>query len=203
MRDRDIRQELTRSLEILHQDEPDTLIINELGVCQGQVRIDLAVVNGLMIGYEIKSERDTLERLPVQAQVYSRAFDEVSIVINEKHLSGIQEIIPEWWGVLVAGEMAGRVVLEPARPTSLNPHVDVLAVLQFLWRDELLEVLEANNLARGMRNKSRQAMCHKIAEKLSEDRIKSIVRQSLKSRVSWRSDPQQRSSDVRSRLVSR
>ena len=49
------------------------MILDELGICRGRVRIDLTVVNGLLHGYEIKSERDTLARLETQADLYGRA----------------------------------------------------------------------------------------------------------------------------------
>ena len=34
--------------------------VEELGVCRGRVRVDVAVVNGTLHGYEIKSDRDSL-----------------------------------------------------------------------------------------------------------------------------------------------
>src|SRR4051812_45593489 len=80
MRDYDIRQELRQRLRKEHEGDPETLVIEELGLCQGQVRADIAVINGFMHGYEIKSERDTLERLPRQREVYEQCFDAVTLV---------------------------------------------------------------------------------------------------------------------------
>ena len=50
---------------------PDTILIEELGLCQGLARIDLATVSGVLHGYEIKSNRDRLSRLASQAETYS------------------------------------------------------------------------------------------------------------------------------------
>jgi len=58
MREIDIRRALLADVRQRHRDEPDTLIREELGVCQGIARVDLAVVNGSVHGYEIKSEQD-------------------------------------------------------------------------------------------------------------------------------------------------
>ena len=48
----------------MHRSEPNTVFLEELGLCQGDARVDYAVINGAMNGYEIKSDRDKLVRLP-------------------------------------------------------------------------------------------------------------------------------------------
>jgi len=63
MRDIDVRRKLRVEVERSHECEFDTLIVEELGLCQGIARVDLAVVNGSVHRYEIKSESDTLTRL--------------------------------------------------------------------------------------------------------------------------------------------
>ena len=80
IKDIDIRQVLLKKLSAEYRYDPDTIIIEELGLCQGEARIDLALVNGFIHGYEIKSERDTLERLPSQIEIYCRTLDTVTIV---------------------------------------------------------------------------------------------------------------------------
>jgi len=60
------------------------------------------VVNGKLHGYEIKSDADTLKRLPAQAEVYSAVFDLVTIVVGEHHLDTVRAIVPEWWGIVKA-----------------------------------------------------------------------------------------------------
>ena len=70
------------------QNDPQTLIVEELGIRQGAARVDVAVVNGSLHGYEIKSARDTLERLPKQSELYSSVFDTITLVTAENHLMG-------------------------------------------------------------------------------------------------------------------
>ena len=64
LRNRHLRQHIARE---------DVLIIDELGLAHAQSRIDLAVFNGHLHGYEIKSAGDTLERLPRQLSFYTDA----------------------------------------------------------------------------------------------------------------------------------
>jgi hypothetical protein len=47
-------------------------------------------------GYELKSERDTLERLPLQARIYSRVFDRVTLVTGLRHAGAAEDRIPGW-----------------------------------------------------------------------------------------------------------
>jgi hypothetical protein len=99
MRDKDVRQALCDSVlaEIVKSDD-STRIVHELGVCQGYSRIDVAAVNGKLWGFEIKSERDTLERLETQIGYYGRVFDYLTIVVADKHLDRAEGIIPANWG---------------------------------------------------------------------------------------------------------
>ena len=77
-------------------------IFEELGVRHGAARIDIAVINGFMHGYEIKSDSDTLERLPGQMNEFNAVFDKMTLVVGKRHLYDAINIIPDWWGIIVA-----------------------------------------------------------------------------------------------------
>jgi hypothetical protein len=70
----------------VHSDNPDTRVVEEMGVCAGWLRVDIAASNGEPVGSELKSDRDTLQRLPFQSEIYSRVFDRVELVAGEPHL---------------------------------------------------------------------------------------------------------------------
>jgi hypothetical protein len=70
-----IRPALRSRLLVEHAHDPETVLIEELGLRRGLVRVDIAVVNGLLHGYEIKSDRDSLRRLAKQVDVYSAVLD--------------------------------------------------------------------------------------------------------------------------------
>ncbi len=102
MRDQDVRDEVWRWLDAAHGNDPDTLMLNELGLANGSTRIDIAVINGQIEGYELKSERDTLERLPAQRDLYNKVLDRISLVVAENHRDAAEKIVPKWWGLAVA-----------------------------------------------------------------------------------------------------
>jgi hypothetical protein len=72
-----------------------------MDVCSGCARIDIAVINGKIHGFEIKSEQDNLERLPSQVELYNNVFDTITIVAAENHFNKLNEIIPKLGGTML------------------------------------------------------------------------------------------------------
>ena len=68
---------------------PDTLVIDELGLAHARSRIDVAVINGCIHGYEIKSAKDTLDRLDAQIDIYRQTLQKLTIVAAPKHVAGV------------------------------------------------------------------------------------------------------------------
>jgi hypothetical protein len=187
MRDIDIRRALLAEIEDRHRGEPDTVIRQELGLCQGFARVDLAVVNGSVHGYEIKSEHDTLARLAGQAEIYNRTLDFVTIVTAATHATKINNTVPSWWGILNAVQDGDEVRLDISREASQNPGIDPYALAQLLWRDEALQALLDRRLATGMRSKPREELWRRLASELTLEELGHIVRDRLKHRADWRS----------------
>jgi len=191
MRDRDIRSHLMTELRSNH-DLGDTLLIDELGLCQGNARIDIAVVNGTLSGYEIKSEADTLYRLPHQVSVYSKILDYVTIVVSRPHLKKIADAVPEWWGITEAVSEKGQLAFHEVRLALSNPSIDPFSLVQLLWRDEVLAILTDLGFTKGLSGK-RELLWKKLVEAQTLEELKCRVRQTLKLREGWRVDPLQTS----------
>jgi len=186
MRDIDIRRALRREIDRLHGDDPDTSTVEELGLCQGTVRVDMAIVNGTIHGYEIKSQHDTLARLAGQCAVYSQALDLVTIVTAPAHSLKIAGLVPEWWGTWIAVQSGTEVRLETIREPRKNPQISAFAQAQLLWRQEALLALQSRGLAAGMKSKPRRELWNRLASELTVEELGAIVRQSLKRRGDWR-----------------
>jgi hypothetical protein len=186
MRDIDIRNKLSREMERKHRGT-DTRIVHELGLCQGMARIDIAVVNGTVHGYEIKSEQDTLVRLPGQVKIYSRTLEFVTIVTAPGHALKISNLVPTWWGIWIADEGGDGVRFEPEREPLPNPNIDAFALVQLLWREEAFQVLNERGLSRGLRSKPRGDLWRKLASELTIEDLAAVVRGCLKLRdAAWR-----------------
>lgn len=188
MRDRDVRASVWRWLEIAHAGDPNTLMLDELGISNGATRIDIAVINGEIEGFELKSERDTLDRLPAQRDLYNKVLDRVSLVVAENHRDAALEIIPSWWGLAIASTYEGLVHVTRERVPETNPDLDAATVASFLWRDEALAILDRYEAARGVRSKPREFLYQRLADVLAVDVLRAEVRTTLKARAGWRVD---------------
>lgn len=193
MRDADVRRILRDHLQATQIVGHDARLVEELGLCKGSIRADIAVVNGILKGYEIKSEKDTIARLKTQASVYSQVFDTVTLVVAERHLNKAMRLVPDWWGIEVASleKSSATVKLEPLRNEQLNSEVDACKLVQLLWRDEVLSILQNTGAAPALSSKPRAYLWRSLAESMPLCDLKSAVRLTLKNRKEWRSDEQQ------------
>lgn len=186
MYDFDIRLPLKKYLS---QEYANTksIIIDEFCICWGDARVDLAVVNSKFHGYEIKSDNDTLERLPRQIDFYGKVFDTMSIVCSKKWVSRARGLIPYWWGIIIAEEdSSGQVILHRRRKEYLNKKTDTRSILELTWKNEAIGILAQHNAARGFRNKPRYDIWDHIMEILDKKSIHKAVRESIRERIEWR-----------------
>lgn len=196
MRDHDVRVALRARLMGEHSAELEqTLLVDELGLC-GAARVDVAVVNGSLTGYELKSARDKLDRLPNQVATYGRVVDYACLVVASTHLDRARVMLPAWWGILVAREATGGVVLTHQRKARGNPAVDAGSLAQLLWREEALAILTRRSLDAGVRGKPRHVLWERLAAELKLDELRDEVRATLRARRGWRENPAQRESDA-------
>lgn len=186
MRDFDIRRVLCARLREKHQDHLETLIIEELGLCQGRARVDVAVVNGSLHGYEIKSECDTLQRLKRQREIYNSSLDAVTIVAARRHVESISHLVPVWWGIVAVACNDGTVTLTDVRDAGKNPDVDASAIVQLLWREEAMTLLAELGLSEGLSGKPRRVLWARLVEKVSHGDLAARIRQTLRDRSAWR-----------------
>jgi hypothetical protein len=144
----------------------------------------------MLHGFEIKSERDTLKRLPEQAMVYNRIFDRVTLVSSPKHIEKGDDIVPGWWGLMEArpAKRSSSAALKTIRPAVRNHSPEPRAVVQFLWREEALEELTKLDAAKGVLSKPKAYLWDRLVEITTKEALLRIVRTRLKIRDGWRVD---------------
>jgi hypothetical protein len=182
LNDSAIRAVLRARLFDEHSHDNNAVILDEMGLLRGQVRVDLAVVNGQLHGYEIKSDRDSLRRLKQQVMVYGGVFDQLTLVVGDRYAAEAFRVVPSWWGILHAVMLDNSVVLRELRAPSCNPNRDSRAIAELLWSAQALALLESRNAARGMRGKSRCVLWDRISEQFHIDEISAAVREGIKAR---------------------
>ena len=158
-------------------------IFEEFGVCHGTARIDIAVINGVMQGYEIKSDRDTLERLPEQMIEFNAVFDNLTLVVGKRHLYKAIHIVPDWWGIILAKiDTNSRIIFHTIREATNNTEQVRISIARLLWREEALQILEERNKAKGIRSKTREFIYERLANALEVNELKKVVNDLLTSR---------------------
>ena len=187
MNDAEIRANLHQKLLQKHYSDAETLVINELGLRHGKHRADIAVINGRMIGYEIKSDEDNLSRLEGQIEAYNAVFDRISLVITEKHLGRAKDMAPPWWGlILVCKSRWDRVTFRTLRKMQKNPLTDNLTVAQLLWRQEVIEILSPSVPQEHLQKEKRADLYKRLLGMFRSKRLRLSVRECLKKRKNWR-----------------
>jgi len=184
--DHQIRSALRQRLNKRYANAPHAVILEEFTLGRGSSRVDIVVVTNRLHGFELKSDRDTLRRLPDQISIYGSVLDRVTLVVGYQHAFEALNMVPEWWGVnLVAVGPRGGLRFSNARDPKDNPSPEKAALAGLLWRDEALRVLEWVDGAAGFRSKPRAAICARIAEVASADVLRSAVCHYLKHRKPW------------------
>ena len=124
-----------------HHNNKNTLVIDELGLNHGKNRADIATVNGKMIGYEIKSDNDTLYRLEEQIKSYNAIFDKINIIVGLKHINKIPKYIPNWWGIFTANYISkSDIRFNLIRKPTPNKNILPILIAKLLWKDEVIEL---------------------------------------------------------------
>jgi hypothetical protein len=181
--DSGIRAALRSKLSLQRAHESDTVFIEELGLCRGLVRVDFAVVNGFLHGYEIKSDRDSLRRLGVQVKIYGKVLDRATLIVGERHLAEALKTVPAWWGVLYVYSTPDGLRFKTVRHGRNNPRRDPRFLVELLWLDQAIALLQERNLARGILGKPRRQVWDRVCSHFGVDEIAAAVRTRLKARV--------------------
>jgi hypothetical protein len=154
--------------------------VDEFWVPQSNERADLALIGGDLSGYEIKTERDTLRRLPRQAAAYGRVFDRCTVVIGPRHTSAAVGLLPEWWGV-VEVSVNGHVSFDQIRMARQNSDVDPETLVRLLWRSEVQAALARLNVEVDP-SATRGTMWRLLLERADVRELRMIVRRALRQR---------------------
>ncbi len=187
MNDIEIRQNFHKKRLRRQHAQKDTLVIDELGLNHGKCRADIAVVNGYLAGYEIKSNKDSLRRLEEQVKSYSSVFDKVFIIVGDRYINSIQNYIPKWWGVIesVRGRR-GAINFKIIRKGRTNKNINLLSIAQLLWRDEAIEILIQKKTPQKILRQPRTVLYERLVETLNACELRKTIREYLKKRKNWR-----------------
>lgn len=173
-----------------HRGRKDVLMIDELGLAHARSRIDLAVFNGHLHGYEIKSASDTLDRLPRQLAIYCGALQKLTLVVAARHLDATSTMVPDWCGLVEITEgPRGGMTFAPRRRSRVNPDVDAFMLAHLLWRPEAQELLRLRGASSSDLNAPRKRLYRTLADEVPVHELAPAIKAAMASRTRWRGHP--------------
>jgi hypothetical protein len=185
--DGEIRAALHRKVLRGFHARHDTLVIDELGLVHAKVRIDIAVINGSMHGFEIKSASDSLARLPQQLALYGECLEKLTIVCAPKHVAGVRKAAPRWCGIMqVTKGPRGGICFVTLRQPRRNPGVRADRLAHLLWRPEAVTLLSRLNAPTSLLRAPRKTLYESLAAMFSVEEITGFIKESMVSRLGWR-----------------
>jgi hypothetical protein len=169
------------------REHAETLVVDELGIDHGKLRADIAVVNGRLTGFEIKSDLDSLARLRRQITGYRRVFDYAHVVATDRHLKRVRSMVPGWWGIVaVSTGPRGGLRFRTVRRGSQNPKRSAIALARLLWRDEIVALLSSLGMHGKSLRRERSRLYRSLVRRVTTDDVARLVRGCLRSRAGWR-----------------
>lgn len=176
-----------KSRHLRHHGRDDVLVIDELGLVHAQARIDLAVFNGHLHGYEIKSANDTLDRLPRQLAIYSLALQKLTLVVASRHLEKTTTIVPSWCGLIeiVEGPRGGMSFVTHRR-ACMNPSLDPYMLAHLLWHPEVQHLLRLRGASNADLKAPRKQLYRKLVDEIPICELALEIKAAMTSRTRWR-----------------
>lgn len=141
MRDVDVRLGLTAAVASKMRDTPHILVPEVDIRWTVPARADALLVANRISGFEIKSDVDSLSRLPRQVEAYGQVVERAYLVVGEHHREKASALVPDWWHIWVASWRNTDVVVRETRRGRMNPNVNPLAVTSFMSREQLITEL--------------------------------------------------------------
>lgn len=185
MRDFDIRSHLKDSILKKYYSDSHSRVVEEFTLPIAKARIDMAVINGHLHGFEIKSASDTLQRLPSQLIAYAKVFDYLTVVTEDKYKDKVLNILPDWVGVSICYERDGVPAIKKIKKGLLNNNKETFYLAKLLWREELIQILNEHKIS--FRSKDRNwILAEQVSLNFNSKKLSILVREKLKCRTNWK-----------------
>jgi hypothetical protein len=185
---------------------PDCRVLHELAM--GERRIDLVfVAQSDLIGVEIKSGRDRLDRLDGQMKEYGRYLPEVWVAVAPRWRDH-EDVIHRRGNLLVVPSTGNAFIQKPA--PGERPYRDELVcsrVLELLWYDEAARIAVRTDVVphRVPKQFRKDKLLKLLARLLTGNQILTEVCRELRERSragGWRSDAPLRELEVPDEVTS-
>lgn len=180
--DKIVREKL---ISYLSSNDKNSYVVEEFDIDNGSVRADVvAVSNNMVHGYEIKSDSDTLLRLPNQVKYYNQVFSTMTLVVGVEHVVDALYLIPDWWGVVIASNSEGPVNLNVIRECKINQSINYKTLADLLRKNELIDILKIHSPGGSYSGMTKSRLKHEAVASIPNESIMGYLSSKLAQRNS-------------------
>jgi hypothetical protein len=165
---------IDRLIDKAHVDD-DAVLVSEMTVANWSRRADVVLANGSLWGFEIKSEVDSLSRLPGQISTFLSHFEKLTIVAAERYSVAVQRMLPDGVGLWIMTADGLKEKLRP-RYRALEPE----AAIGLMTASELRTLMMCNG--HSALSSATRAHLEDMAIKLPNGDLASAARDAVKRR---------------------
>lgn len=185
LREHDIK---TALIVRLHQKGmlDNAVLINEMVVAKWSRRADLALANGTLQAFEIKSDYDSLKRLDGQLATFNSRFEKVTVVCAPKFTIEVLSRVSHETEVLEVFKSNDSIVFKVIQRGKTRNIKDKNILISFLLKKEIQLLLKNNGLTHAV-NFAREELESECL-KLPGNLIRTFVLDTLKNRYQETSD---------------
>lgn len=112
-------------------------------------------------------------------------FDYISLIVEEDHYFASKQLLPPFWGIIIARKVRDVVTFDYVRRPSFNSETSAESISQLLWKDEVYQILREKEF-KGMSKLSRKKLWKVLVNNFSKEQIKVMVWETLQKRTEWK-----------------
>lgn len=158
----------------------DAVLVNEMVVANWSRRADLAVANGKLHAFEIKSDLDTLRRLQAQVETYLYSFDKVTVVTTSRFLNVVKGMLPPEVEIWEAEKVHETVSIRIARRGRAIEIRNKRNLCGFLHKPEIVALLRSQGVKSNVGAPREELI--KMTEYLQVKKVREYVLKAIKAR---------------------
>lgn len=185
--DHDIREAVLKHIRKFK----NTKIREEYTTYSGKSRADIVVINNRISAFEIKSDYDSLDRLPNQIKEYDLTFEKNYIVTGNKYINKISNFVPQHWGIIHVYKQNSNIIFKYCRHPTLNPFFDFKSFVGLIDSQTLKKMVMKSNIKTGLtskeiRNSFKYPLLKKLDNNLSNYQKQKLIksaRETIKTRM--------------------
>ena len=152
----------------------------------GKSRADAVMITDEeLVGFELKSDKDSLARLHRQVLDYDKYYDRNYIVVGRHYAAKIDNEIPKHWGIIEVYDIGTddrvEIKVKEIRKAVSHDKNNLNRQLEFLWREELIDIIRHYKLG-GVSGKNKVKLRKMLRDGIDDYELKLKMQQQLMER---------------------